>query len=95
MAFGDAADSVPVASTKSYFGHLLGGSGAIETVGTVLALENQLIPASLNLDTPDPDCSINLVAGNSAKVLERPYAMKNSFGFGGNNGVLILRRWQN
>jgi len=94
MAFGDAANDIPVASTKTYFGHLLGGSGAIETIGTVLTLENKIIPAGLNLNTPDPECDVNLVGSGSSIELKHPYAMKNSFGFGGNNGVLILRRWE-
>lgn len=94
IAFGDEADVVPTGSTKSYFGHLLGGSGAIETIGTVLTLENNMIPASLNLDSPDPACDIKFVPCSGSIPLERPYAMKNSFGFGGNNGVLILRKWK-
>ncbi len=94
MALGDAADSIPMTSSKSYFGHLLGGSGAIETVATVLTLENKLIPANLNIDNPDPECATNLIAKNTPLPPEQPYAMKHSFGFGGNNGVLILRRWE-
>ncbi len=93
LAFGDAATSVPMGSTKSYFGHLLGGSGAIETVGTVLSLENETVPANLNLESPDDACDTNL-AGPVSQPLQQPYAMKNSFGFGGNNGVLVLRRWE-
>jgi 3-oxoacyl-[acyl-carrier-protein] synthase II len=93
MALGDAADSAVTASTKSYFGHLLGGSGALETIGTVLTLKNKTIPASLNLNTPDPECAINL-APQAPQPLQKPVALKNSFGFGGNNGVLVLRQWQ-
>jgi 3-oxoacyl-[acyl-carrier-protein] synthase II len=92
MALGNAADNAPTGSTKSYFGHLLGGSGAIETIGTVLTLKNDLIPANLNLNNPDPECSIAL-AGNSSQALKKPIALKNSFGFGGNNGVLVLKKW--
>ena len=93
LALGEAATRVPTGSTKSYFGHLLGGSGAIETVGTVLALENRTIPANLNLENPDAECNTFLV-GPTTQPLERPFAIKNSFGFGGNNGVLVLRRWE-
>ncbi len=93
MALGDDAADVPMGSTKSYFGHLLGGSGAIETLGTVLALENGSIPANLNLEHPAEDCNACL-ADASPQQLERPFALKNSFGFGGNNGVLVLRRWE-
>ena len=94
LALGSAADCIPMASVKSYFGHLLGGSGAIETIATVLTLENKMIPANLNLDTPDPQCGTNLVHSSGPIPLERPVALKNSFGFGGNNGVLVLRRWE-
>jgi len=93
MALGDAAPDVPMGSTKSYFGHLLGGSGAIEVLGTVLALENETLPANLNLENPDEACQACLV-GSTSQALARPYALKNSFGFGGNNGVLVLRRWE-
>ena len=93
MALGETAATTPMGSTKSYFGHLLGGSGAIETLGTVLALENGTIPANLNLENPDDACDACLV-GREPQPLESPYALKNSFGFGGNNGVLVLRRWE-
>ncbi len=93
LALGPAAATTPMGSTKSYFGHLLGGSGAMEALGTVLALEQNTIPANLNLDNPDPECDACLV-GKAAQPLERPFALKNSFGFGGNNGVLVLRRWE-
>ena len=93
LALGDAAANVPMGSTKSYFGHLLGGSGAIESLGTVLALENETLPANLNLENPDAACDACLV-GTTEQPLERPFALKNSFGFGGNNGVLVLRRWE-
>jgi len=93
LALGPAATTIPMGSTKSYFGHLLGGSGAMELLGTVLTLEKGTIPANLNLDNPDPECDACLVA-KTAQPLERPFALKNSFGFGGNNGVLVLRRWE-
>jgi len=92
MVLGAAAASIPIASHKSYFGHLLGGSGAIETLTTVLTLENGIIPANLNLDNPDEACAGLRFAGSAPEPLQRPYALKNSFGFGGNNGVLVLRR---
>lgn len=92
MALGTAAASVPIASHKSYFGHLLGGSGAIETLTTVLTLEHGIIPANLNLDNPDEACAGLRFAGAVPEPLQRPYALKSSFGFGGNNGVLVLRR---
>jgi len=95
LALGSAADSIPMSSSKSYFGHLLGGSGAIETIATVLTLENKTIPAALNLESPDPECDTKLVGSSTSMQLEKGIALKNSFGFGGNNGVLVLRRWEN
>lgn len=91
--FGSNTDSIPAGSNKSFFGHLLGASGAVETIVTLLGLENGQVPANLNLQNPDPKCDINLVGG-SPMTIESPIAMKNSFGFGGNNAVLILKRWQ-
>jgi 3-oxoacyl-[acyl-carrier-protein] synthase II len=92
LALGAAAADIPMGSSKSYFGHLLGGSGAIETLATVLMLEHRELPANLNLDNPDDACDACLV-GNVAQPLTKPVALKNSFGFGGNNGVLVLRSW--
>jgi len=92
LALGNAADRIPVASSKSFFGHLLGAAGAIETLVTALGLENGKVPPNLNLDNPDPACNLNFV-GNGAMEITSPIAMKNSFGFGGDNAVLVLRRW--
>lgn len=90
-ALGAAAATIPVGATKPYFGHTLGASGAIETICTLLALEHRRMPPSLNLENPDPACSL-CFAGPQAAPLAADYAMKNSFGFGGGNAVLILRR---
>lgn len=90
-AFGAAADRVPVGATKSYFGHTLGACGALETVGTLLALEHGTAPPNLNLDRPDPECDVRLVGSEPLPLAAGP-AMKNSFGFGGGNGVLVLGR---
>ena len=90
---GKAADRVPVSANKSYFGHTLGASGALETIVTLLGLEAGRVPPNLNLERPDPECEIRLV-GSEPEAAEGPLAMKNSFGFGGGNGVLVLRRWQ-
>jgi 3-oxoacyl-[acyl-carrier-protein] synthase II len=92
QALGDAADDVPVGALKSYCGHTLGASGAIESIATLLALEARVAPPNLNLDRPDPECRIRLV-GNKPLDLERDVALKNSFGFGGGNGVLVFRRF--
>jgi 3-oxoacyl-[acyl-carrier-protein] synthase II len=90
--FGDTASSIPVASNKSYFGHTLGASGAIETIVTLLGLEAGRMPANLNLDNPDPECDVLLVGGEP-RELSSPVAMKNSFGFGGSNAVLIVKKY--
>ncbi len=88
---GAAVDRVPVVANKSYFGHTLGASGALETIATLLSLETGTVPPNLNLERPDPECDVRLV-GSEPMAIESPLAMKNSFGFGGGNGVLVLRR---
>ena len=90
-AFGDAAGGLVVNSTKSMTGHLLGGAGGIETVFTALAVHHQVSPPTINLDNPDPECDLDYCA-NEARPLRIDCAMKNSFGFGGTNGTLVLRR---
>jgi 3-oxoacyl-(acyl-carrier-protein) synthase len=90
---GSAVDRVPVAANKSYFGHTLGASGALETIVTLLALESGTLPPNLNLERPDPACEVHLVGGEPQR-LDSGLAMKNSFGFGGGNGVLVLRRFE-
>ncbi|OGV70746.1 MAG: hypothetical protein A2283_19220 [Lentisphaerae bacterium RIFOXYA12_FULL_48_11] len=93
LAMEDETDRIPVASNKSYFGHMLGASGAVETITTVIGLEKGIVPANLNLDNPDPLCNLCFV-GKEPMRIESPVAIKNSFGFGGNNAVLILRRYK-
>ncbi len=87
--FGDHADQIPVVANKSYFGHTLGASGALETIASVKMIENRQAPPNLNLENPDPACDINLVKDKSVSIKPGPI-MKNSFGFGGGNGVLII-----
>ena len=94
LALGDAAAKIPVGANKSFFGHLLGASGVVELIVTILGLEHRKVPPNLNLDNPDPACSLPLV-GRTGMEVSSPVAMKNSFGFGGNNAVLIVRRWEN
>ncbi len=90
--FGD--HKLAVSSTKSMTGHLLGGAGGLEAGITVLALRNQILPPTINLDNPDPDTAgMDLVPNHSRKA-ELEYAMSNSFGFGGTNGALLFRRWR-
>jgi 3-oxoacyl-[acyl-carrier-protein] synthase II len=88
---GPHVDRVPVLSNKSYFGHLLGASGAVETVAAIIAMETGTLPPNLNLVEPDPLCSLRLV-GSRPEPTDARIAMKNSFGFGGTNAVLILGR---
>jgi 3-oxoacyl-[acyl-carrier-protein] synthase II len=92
-AFGEQAYKLAVSSTKSMTGHLLGGAGGLEAGITVLALRDQILPPTMNLDTPDPECDLDYVPQHSRKA-EIEYAMSNSFGFGGTNGALLFQRWQ-
>ena len=91
-AFGEHAYKVPVSSTKSMTGHLLGGAGGLEAGITVLALLNQELPPTINYEFPDPECDLDYVPNQSRKA-EVEFAMTNSFGFGGTNGALLFRRW--
>jgi 3-oxoacyl-[acyl-carrier-protein] synthase II len=91
-AFGDHAYKLAVSSTKSMTGHLLGGAGGLEAGITLLALRDQILPPTINLETPEPDCDLDYVP-NTARKAEVEYAMSNSFGFGGTNGALLFRRW--
>ena len=93
--FGERATSgtLLVSSTKSMTGHLLGGAGGLEAGITIMALQNQIVPPTTNLDDPDPACDLNYVPLKpQAAAVE--VALSNSFGFGGTNGALIFRRWQ-
>lgn len=84
---------VAVSSTKSMTGHLLGGAGGLEAAITVLALRDQILPPTINLENPDPDTAGMDLVPNQARKAEIEYAMSNSFGFGGTNGALLFRRW--
>jgi len=86
---GNGVDQVPVSANKSYFGHSLGASGALESIASLLSLKHGLVPGNLNLENPDPVCNVNLIGANPVSIKPGP-VMKNSFGFGGGNGVLIL-----
>jgi 3-oxoacyl-[acyl-carrier-protein] synthase II len=89
--FGDR--KVAVSSTKSMTGHLLGGAGGLEAGITVLALRDQILPPTINLENPDPDTAGMDLVPNQARKADLEYAMSNSFGFGGTNGALLFRRW--
>jgi 3-oxoacyl-[acyl-carrier-protein] synthase II len=90
-AFGDAAPHVPVSSTKSMTGHAVAAAGAIELIASVLALRDQVLPPTINLETPDPDCDLDYVP-NEARASHFDVALSNSFGFGGQNVSLVVRR---
>jgi len=91
-AFGDAAYKVPISSTKSMTGHLLGAAGGIELAACALAMRDGIIPPTINLDNPDPECDLDYVP-HTARQMQIDVAMSNSFGFGGTNGTLVLRRY--
>jgi 3-oxoacyl-[acyl-carrier-protein] synthase II len=91
--FGENAKKVPISSTKSMTGHLLGGAGGLEAGISVLALRDQILPPTINLENPDPDTAGMDLVPNQARKAEVEYAMSNSFGFGGTNGALLFRRW--
>jgi len=90
-ALGDHAYKVAVSSTKSMTGHLLGAAGGIEAVFSVLAIRDQILPPTINLDNQDPECDLDFVA-NTARDAKIDVAMSNSFGFGGTNGTLIFKK---
>lgn len=91
--FGPHADRLAVSSTKSSTGHLLGAAGGLECGILALALERQKLPATLNLEEPGEGCDLDFVP-NEARAVDVEYGLTNSFGFGGTNGALILKRWQ-
>jgi len=89
--FGDHAYKVLVSSTKSMTGHLLGAAGAVEAIFTLLALRDQAVPPTINLDNPDEGCDLDFVA-HTARDVKMDYALCNSFGFGGTNGSLLFKK---
>jgi 3-oxoacyl-[acyl-carrier-protein] synthase II len=92
MTFGKAAPNVPVSSTKSMTGHLLGGAGGVETIFTALAIQDSILPPTINFENPGEECDLDYVP-NKARKKEVTYAMSNSFGFGGTNASLILKKF--
>jgi 3-oxoacyl-[acyl-carrier-protein] synthase II len=91
--FGERAKKVPISSTKSMTGHLLGGAGGLEAGVSVLALRDQNLPPTINYETPDPACDLDYIP-NHARKAEVHYVLSNSFGFGGTNASLIFKRWE-
>jgi 3-oxoacyl-[acyl-carrier-protein] synthase II len=91
--FGDSAYSIPVSSTKSMMGHLLGAAGGVEAGVIALALREQIVPPTVNYENPDPDCDLDYVP-NTARRVHIQYALSNSFGFGGTNAALLMKRYE-
>ncbi|MDD5556277.1 MAG: beta-ketoacyl-ACP synthase II [bacterium] len=92
QVFGEHAPRVPVSSNKSMFGHLLGAAGGVELISTVLTITHGIIPPTINYETPDPECDLDYVP-NAARERAVDVAMSNSFGFGGHNCSLVVRRF--
>lgn len=90
--FGDRAHDVPISSTKSMTGHLLGAGGGIEAIASILAIKNGILPPTINYEVQDPDCDLDYIP-NVAREVAISSAMSNSFGFGGHNATLIFRRY--
>ncbi|PYS95273.1 MAG: beta-ketoacyl-[acyl-carrier-protein] synthase II [Acidobacteria bacterium] len=90
--FGERARKVAVSSTKSMTGHLLGGAGGLETAITALAVHRDMVPPTINYTTPDPDCDLDYVPNEARRMTVR-YALNNSFGFGGTNAALVLKKY--
>lgn len=89
--FGDHAPNVPISSTKSMIGHTLGAAGAIEALICILAMREGVLPPTINLETPDPECDLDYIP-NKARKAEAEHALSNSFGFGGHNVALVFRK---
>ena len=93
IALGEErAHQIPISSTKSETGHMLGATGAVETAVTVLAMRDGFVPPTINLTDPDPECDLDYVP-NEGRDADVRIAISNSFGFGGHNAVLVLGRW--
>jgi 3-oxoacyl-[acyl-carrier-protein] synthase II len=93
QVFGSRAYQIPITASKSMIGHLTAAAGAVEAVATVLTLRDQIIPPTINLDQPDAQCDLDYVP-NVARNAQVRVALSNSFGFGGINAVIVLRRWE-
>ena len=91
--FGDHAYKLVMSSTKSMTGHLLGAAGGVEAGIAALAVKHQVIPPTINYETPDPECDLDYVP-NQKREAKIEYALSNSFGFGGTNGTLLLKRYE-
>jgi 3-oxoacyl-[acyl-carrier-protein] synthase II len=92
LVFGDEASSTPVSSTKSMHGHLMGAAGAIEFIACLMAMQQQSLPPTMNLNDPDPECDLDYVANKGRVGVKVDTVMSNSFAFGGTSGVLIAKK---
>jgi 3-oxoacyl-(acyl-carrier-protein) synthase len=90
--FGDLAYQVPVSSTKSMTGHLLGAAGAIEALFAVKVIQDSIMPPTINYEVPDPECDLDYIP-NQARQKKVEHVMSNSFGFGGHNAAIILKKY--
>ncbi len=93
QVFGDYAYHVPISSTKSMTGHPMSAAGALEAIFAMLALRDGVLPPTMNLEHPDPECDLDYIP-NAMRRAELEYTMSNSFGFGGHNSVLVFKAWQ-
>ncbi len=91
--FGDHAKHLAVSSTKSMTGHMLGAAGAVEAIFTAMALKDGFLPATIGYAVPDPECDLDVVP-DQGRPAEIRYAMSNSLGFGGHNGSILLKKWE-
>jgi 3-oxoacyl-[acyl-carrier-protein] synthase II len=92
-AFGDLAHKIPISSTKSMTGHMMGATGALEIIFCVLAIRDGILPPTIHYQTPDPECDLDVIP-NKAREKKINLAISNAFGFGGHNAVLAVRRYQ-
>ncbi len=90
--FGEHTKKLAVSSTKSMTGHLLGGAGGLEAGISVLALRDQVLPPTINQETPDPECDLDYIPNHMRQAAVQ-HALSNSFGFGGTNAALLFKRW--
>jgi len=91
--FGDRAKKIPISATKSMTGHLLGAAGSTEAIFTILAIQDGIIPPTINYEEPDPQCDLDYVP-NAARRQPLNIAMSNAFGFGGTNATLVFKKFE-